>query len=329
MNETEQILGSYFQLMNLNGASHVYREAVRCGVLGALRAEPQTAAQVAQACSLATGPAELLLDALIPLGVVRKDGETYALSQLAEMLLSGSYKNLGDEYWAHLPAFLQTGQPIAKMDDVAKSEAFYQTQAAVLGWMLGPAAQCAAHTLAGTLPPKAAILDIGAGSGIWSLTLAQQTADAVVTAVDWPAVLEVAAETAENLGLSHRLTTIAGNYHQVELPSEQFDLAILANVTHLETSDGNRALLAKVWQALKPGGRVVIIDVFPGQPMGDLNLALYKLGLALRTEHGHVYSAQELGSILSACRYGDPELIPLEVPPYVVGMLIAPTPPVG
>jgi len=329
MNETEQILGSYFQLMNLNGASHVYREAVRCGLLGALRSERQTAAQVAQACSLLAGPTELLLDALLPLGVVRKDGESYALTHLAEMLLSGSYRNLGDEFWAHLPAFLQTGQPIVKMDDVAKSEAFYQTQAAVLGWMLGPAAQCAARALAGTLPPRAAIVDIGAGSGIWSLTLAQLTADATVTAVDWPAVLEVAAETAENLGLSSRLATIAGNYHQVELPSEQFDLAILANVTHLETSDGNRALLAKVWQALKPGGRVVIIDVFPGQPKGELNLALYKLGLALRTEHGRVYSSQELGSILSACRFGDPELIPLEVPPYVVGMLIAPTPPIG
>ena len=51
------------------------------------------------------------------------------------------------------------------MDDVAKSEAFYQTQAAVLGWMLGPAAECAAQALASTLPPKAAILDIGAGVG--------------------------------------------------------------------------------------------------------------------------------------------------------------------
>lgn len=324
MSETEQILRSYFQLMNLNGASHVYREAARCGVFGALRANRQTAAQVAQTCSLAAGPTELLLDALIPLGVVRKDGETYTLSQLAEMLLSGSYKNLGDEYWTHLPAFLQTGHPIAKMDDIAKSEAFYQTQAAVLGWMLGPAAECAAHTLAGNLPPKAAILDIGAGSGVWSLTLAQQTADAHVTAVDWPTVLEVAAETAENLGLLNRLTTFAGNYHQVEFPSGKFDLAILANVTHLETPEGNRALLTKVGHALKPGGQVAVIDVFPGQAEGELNLSLYKLGLALRTQHGHVYSAQELGTILRDSGFGPAELIPLEVPPFVVGMLTAP-----
>ncbi|MBC7855632.1 MAG: methyltransferase domain-containing protein, partial [Pirellulaceae bacterium] len=304
MNETEQTLGSYFQLMNSNGAAHVYRQAAQCGVLGALRADRQTAAQVAQVCGLAAGPTELLLDALIPQGVVSKDGESYALSQLAQMLLSGTYKNLGDEYWTHLPAFLKTGQPIAKMDDVAKSEAFYQTQAAVLGWMLGPAAQCAARVLADTLPPEAAILDIGAGSGIWSLTLVQQTPDATVTAVDWLAVLEVAAETAENLGLSDRLTTIAGNYHQVEFPSEQFDLAILGNVTHLETPEGNRALLAKVRQALKPGGRVVIIDVFRGQARGELNLALYKLGLALRTQHGHVYSAPQLESILCASGFG-------------------------
>ena len=36
MNDPSAILAGYFQLMNLNGAAHVYREAVRCGLLEAL-----------------------------------------------------------------------------------------------------------------------------------------------------------------------------------------------------------------------------------------------------------------------------------------------------
>jgi SAM-dependent methyltransferase len=323
MSDPQRILSDYFQLMNLNGAAHVYREAVRSGVLEAIVASPRTAAELAEACALDARPLRLLLEVLAVLGLVTSDSERYRPTALAFMLLSGSYKHLGDEYWSHLPALLKTGQPLVKMDQPAQSETHYQAQAAMLGWMLTPAAQCAAEKLRHTLPERAAILDLGAGSAVWSLTLAAQTSDATVTAVDWPGVLAVAVETAESLGLSDRLTTIAGNYHEVDLPRDCFDLAILANVTHLEMVAGNRALLAKARAALKPQSRIVIVDALPGLPQGDLNRCLYALGLALRTEHGHVYSVAELESLLREGGFSAPCLTPLPVPPYVVGMLTA------
>ncbi|HEX5102875.1 MAG TPA: class I SAM-dependent methyltransferase [Pirellulaceae bacterium] len=324
MNDPSEILAGYFQLMNLNGAAHVYHEAVRCGLLEALRSGPKSAEELAASRSLALRPVRLLLPALAALGVVQARGEQFALSPLAELLVSSSYRNLGDEYWAHLPELLKTDKPIVRMDDTAKSEAFYQAQAAILGWMLTPAAECAAQALvAEGVADGCAILDLGAGSAVWSLTLARELPGATVTAVDWPAVLEVAAETAQNLGLPDRLTTIAGNYHEVALPASKFDLAILANVTHLETPDGNQALFAKARAALKAGGRIAIFDVFPGQPAGDLNRTLYALGLALRTGHGHVYSVAEFEPLLAAAGFEPPKLVPLAVPPYAVGMLTA------
>jgi hypothetical protein len=264
----------------------------------------------------------LLLDALAALGVVERVESRFALTTLAQMLLSGSYRNLGDEYWAHLPSLLKTDQPLVKMDVASQSEAFYQSQAAVLGWMLTPAAECAARVLRDIgLPKDPAILDVGAGSAIWSLTLARETPGATVTAVDWPAVLEVAAETATNFGLADRLTTIAGNYHEVPWPADAFDLVFLANITHLETPAGNRALFAKAKAALKLGGRIAIVDVFAGHPRGDLNRTLYTLGLALRTEHGHVYSVEAFAPLLVEAGFHAPRLYPLEVPPYAVGLL--------
>lgn len=323
MNEHEELLSAYFQAMNLNGASHVYRQAVRSGVLTALQSGSMTAAEVADTCGSVVWPTQLVLETLVPLKIVEKHDSKYSLAPLAQMLLGGTYKNLGDEYWAHLPAFMETGKPLARMDDVAQSETHYQAQAAILGWMLEPAAECAAKALAGSIPRGAAILDIGAGSGVWSLTLARESADATVTAIDWPSVLEVAAETAERLGLAERLKTIAGNYHEVEFPRGEFDVAILGNVTHLETPEGNRALFAKILPALKPDGRVVIFDVFPGQPSGDLNRTLYALGLALRTDHGRVYSVEELAPLLHDAGFDAPRLVPLAVAPFVVGMLTA------
>jgi len=238
--------------------------------------------------------------------------------------LGGSYRRLGDEYWAHLPNLLKTGQPWIKMDDAHQSEAHYQSQAAALAWMLAPAAEAAAQALGvGQKLKDLSILDIGAGSAIWSLTMARHDSGTTVTAVDWPAVLEVAAETASNFGLTDRLSTIVGNYHDVDLPESRFDLALLGNVTHLETPDGNRSLFEKVHRSLKPTGQIVIFDVFPGLQEGDVNRTLYALGLALRTENGRVYAPQELEALLGQCGFGPPKLTSLPVPPYAVGMLVA------
>jgi ubiquinone/menaquinone biosynthesis C-methylase UbiE len=323
MNDPSDLLSAYFQLMNANGAAHVYREAVRSGLFAALDSDARTIQEICRQCGTAARPTELMLEALAVMGLVSHSDALWRLAPLGSLLLAGSYRNLGDEYWAHLPELLRTDKPLVRMDDAAQSEAHYQTQAAVLGWMLTPAARCAAERLAQVVPPSAAILDLGAGSGIWSLTLASLLPQATVTAVDWPAVLAVAAEMAQELGVADRLQTIAGNFHEVELPHRHYDLAIVANVTHLLTPEGNRALLNAVHKALQPGGLVGLIDVFPGQPAGDLNRTLYALGLALRTERSRVYSAADLQPLLQEAGFDELQLVSLPVPPYAIGMLLA------
>ena len=325
MTDPTRTLEHYFRLMNMNGAAHVYREALRAGVLDALQTGPRPSAAVAQECGLAERPVALLVESLAALGLVDDAGDRrYGLTPLAQALLGGSYRELGDQYWSHLATFLRTGVPVTRMDGAGESERHYQAQAAALAWMLAPAAEAAARALdaAGTLG-GADILDVGAGSAIWSLTLARQAPGAKVTAVDWPAVLRVAAATAQRLGVAERLALRPGSYHQVELPVEAFDLAILGNVTHLETPDGNRALLERVRRALRAGGRLAIFDVLPGLPAGDLNRALYALGLALRTEHGQVYSPRELEDLLARTGFGPARLVNFDVPPHAVGMLVA------
>ena len=325
MNERAEELAAYFRLMNANGAAHAYREAVRCGVLATLAGgETRTVEDISRACGTLASPTRLLLDVLEAMSLVVRSNGGYALTPLARVLGSGGYRNLGDEYWAHLPRLLKTGEPLVAMDAVATSEEHYRAQAAALAWMLSAAAEEAAELLLSeTTDGELNILDVGAGAALWSLSLARRVPRSRVTAVDWAGVLQVARETAARFGLQDRMQTVTGNYHEVELPEHQFDLAILANVTHLETSEGNRALLTKVRETLKPGGRVVIVDVFPGRRPSDLNRTLYALGLALRTEHGRVSTHEELERLMGETGFRNARLIPLEAPPHVLGMLLA------
>ena len=65
MNAADKLkaLESYFALMNMNGASRIYRTANELGVFEAVGPGPATPAELAKASGLREGPLRLLLDA--------------------------------------------------------------------------------------------------------------------------------------------------------------------------------------------------------------------------------------------------------------------------
>jgi ubiquinone/menaquinone biosynthesis C-methylase UbiE len=317
----ERALETYFRLMTMNGGARVFRTAQELKLLDALGPGPTTADALARACGTQAVPTGLVLDALAAMGILQPTGQGYVPAPVARFL-TGNYRDLGDLYWEHLPQLLKTGVPLMAMDALAQSERCYQTQAAALEWMVKPSAEAAATLLsAGRQQRYANVLDVGAGSAVWSLTLVRHNPAMRVTALDWPAVLELAHAAAQRAGLEDRFSVIAGNYHEVDLPVGTYDLAIVANVAHLETPEGNVSLFRRVHRALQAGGEMAIIDIFPGQPAGDLARTLYMLGLALRTEKGRVYRAEELNTFLRQTGFEEGTVTPLVAPPFTLGML--------
>ncbi len=328
MSDHQDMLDGYFRLMNMNGAAHVYREAVASGLLDAMAEGPVSTEELARRCGLAPRPIGLMLQVLRALALVQADDGAWQLTPLARALIAGGYRDLGDGYWQHLPTFMKTDAPLVQMDDPSQSESHYQAQAAALAWMLSAAAEEAAGLITTDLKLNGPlqVLDVGAGSAVWSLAIARACMGSSVTAVDWPAVLKVAQSTAQQMGLAPHLHCLPGDYHKIELPPEAFDVAILGNVAHLETHEGNRDLATRLFAALRPGGHILVFDVFPTQAGGELNGALYALGLALRTAHGRVYPVRDLGQIMLAAGFTRPRHMPLQSPPRAVGVVIGKKP---
>lgn len=318
-----EALQTYFDLMSMNGGARVYRTARDLGIFDAMSAGARTTSEIATTCGLCERPLEVLLDVLVSLRTLTCHDHTYALTPVMQFL-QGSYKNLSDEYWDHLPHLLRSGEPLAKMDSDEQSEQQYTKQVTALAWMMKPAAEAAATMLEiGTNRRDLHILDVGAGSAVWSLTFAAKDAEATVTALDWEGVLKIASAAAQNMGLQDRFTPLPGNYHDTELTQDAYDLAIVANVTHIETPEGNARLFRKLLTAMKPHGELVIVDVMPGQANGDLARALYAMGLTLRTQRGCVYSREELVSFLDQAGFVNATFIPIPVPPHTMGMIVA------
>lgn len=316
-------LETYFQLMSMKGVVEAFHAARQAGVLEALAGGRHTAAALAVKCGLCEKPTALLLRILCAAGIVQEIGEEY-LAMPVLHFLSGTYHDLSSQYWDYLPSYLETGRPMQRMDDPEEGRKHYVEQARSLRGMMLPSAMAAAGMLGiGTQLKKLRILDIGAGSGVWGQTFALHDLQARITAVDWPDVLEMALDYAGRTGLGDRFQTLPGNYHHVELESAGYDLAITANVVHLETEDGILRLFRRLQAALKPGGHVLVVDVFHDQPDGELNASLYELGLALRTEHGQVFGRQSLSLLLREAGFPDPQYKPIPVMPFTMGLIFA------
>ncbi|WP_315861423.1 methyltransferase domain-containing protein [Stieleria tagensis] len=116
------------------------------------------------------------------------------------------------------------------------------------------------------IQPGESIADIGAGTGFYSRLFARQTGwDGWVYSVDISTkFLQHIAKRATDDGIEN-LTTVLGTDVSVRLPTESVDLVFICDTYHHFESP--TLSLASIYRALKPGGRMVLIDFerIPGQ----------------------------------------------------------------
>jgi ubiquinone/menaquinone biosynthesis C-methylase UbiE len=290
MSAQDRTLDQYQELMNINAVSHLIRAGRQTGILDALQEGQRTAVQLCDALSLTPQPAQRLLDALVAIGIVEQYQDDYALSQAARLLCQYD-RDLGDSQWERVVPLTTAPDLRQRNDDQAFLDAVAATQ-----WIHTPAAIQAAEILdiggedqTGGLK----ILDLGCGSAVWSCAMAHRDGEAFLTLVDHAGSLEAAATTASSIGLGERIELIKADPESAPLEDSAFDLALLAQ--RLGPLDDSRAgrLLARGVAAVKPGGRLVVIDPFRGPNRPDLAETLAALRLELGTTGGRIRTLAE------------------------------------
>jgi SAM-dependent methyltransferase len=280
-------------------AAAALQAAVRLGVLHQLDAEVLSAQELADACRIDARGAERLLEALASLDLLEtQDGRWRGL----QPQLSGLARLVA--MWDHLEVALRDGRPIMRADTADGAAAFYPEVVGNLGIMLGTAAQQAATLL----PAATQVLDAGAGAAPWSLAYAARHPSCVVTAVDLPPIMPTTRRVVTDGGLERQFEFLPGDLFEVELAPARYDLAIAGNVCHLFNEATNRRLLGRLHEAMTPGGALVIADIVPdGRPLSR-SVALYELGLHLRTGTGGVHRLAAYREWLAGAGFQQPEI---------------------
>jgi SAM-dependent methyltransferase len=143
------------------------------------------------------------------------------------------------------------------------------------------------------------LVDVGGGTGIYSIACLQRYKRLRAIVWDRPEVLKVAAELADEYGVTDRLELLPGDMFVDPVPAGA-DALLLSNILHDWDVQECQDLVKRCAGALAPGGRLLVHDVYLNDQLdGPLPIALYSAALFSFTR-GRAYSAGEYRAWLSA-----------------------------
>jgi 2-polyprenyl-3-methyl-5-hydroxy-6-metoxy-1,4-benzoquinol methylase len=145
------------------------------------------------------------------------------------------------------------------MVEVAENPHWEKVVTAIAGLSV-TAAETAAEVLGLAEREELAILDVGGGSGVFSSVWLRLNPAARATQLDWGPINAIARRLLAQHSAADRFTCIDGDFHTVDLDTAAYDVVLYSHVAHQEGPEDNVAIFAKLRDALKPGGALVVCD---------------------------------------------------------------------
>jgi SAM-dependent methyltransferase len=291
----------------------------------------RTSAAIAERCGASPRGARILCDFLATVGLLEKTGDSYRLAPESAAFLSkrspaylgttarflgrpelkGNFDNL-------TAAVRHGGVPPSGNNNVSPENPIWVEFARSMMPMMVPAAHAIAGLIEASPQEPLKVLDIAAGHGVFGITIAKRYPRAEIFALDWKAVLGVAEEHARAAQVQDRYHTIVGDAFTVDVGTG-YDVALVTNFLHHFDEPTCTTFLRKMHAALKPGGRVVILEFVPNADrVSPLVPARFSLTMLAGTPAGDAYTLAELEKQLGNAGFGDVSTHALPMPETVL-----------
>lgn len=307
-------IGSFDDLMEVTKGfrrARIILSAVETDIFNIIGNAKLSAKQVAETENLNPRAVEMMLDALVAMGLLIKEDDWYGLSEFAaEYLCKGSEAHIGATMLHHANLW----QNWSNLTDIIRGE--------VTDWMMrrpllsDPGLNRSFILCMHDLHYPDALrmcqfldftdvkhmVDLGGGAGSYSIAFVKHTRELLSTIIDLPQTIEVAKEIVADFGLQDRIECKVGDiFHDLMLPfGNDIDLFFLSNVIHQEGYDENARLMKRLYNNLRHGGRIIINDVMMDESRTHPEEgALFSVNMLVGTERGKSYTKSEIERMLT------------------------------
>jgi len=306
----------FFETLNAYQRTEALRAAIQLDLFSKIDAAGSDSPILAQQMGCSERGTRMLCDYLVIIGFLEKRDSIYIQTPTAAAFLD----RRSPQCMSSAMDFLLAPNLIEGFQKLSEAVRTGTTQMSTHGTMdpehpvwerfaqsMGPMAALAAKLLAArvTLPKDRAsrVLDVSASHGLYGIEVARHFPQAQITAVDWPAVVAVAAQNAATLQVADRFHALPGNVFDVDLGAE-FDAILLPNFLHHFDAATCTTLLTKLCAATRPGGSIYVLEFIPNADrVSPPSAAMFALTMLATTKSGDAYTRVELESMLHAAGY--------------------------
>jgi precorrin-6B methylase 2 len=313
-----------FATLNAHQETSALKTAVELDLFTVIDEGYQTAKQIAKTAKASERGVRILCDFLTVIGYLNKQDFRYTLTPDAALFLSrrsSAYMGTIVNFLTnpqHFENFAQLTEAVRKGGTASKTgsnfepnDALWVSFARSMAPLTVPTALFIANLVGAQEGQPWRVLDIAAGHGMYGITIAQQNPRAQITAVDWPAVLEVAKEHAQKAGVVERYTARPGSAFEAEL-GEGYDVALLTNIFHHFSQETCVQLMKRVHQALKPEGKAVTVEFIPNEDrVTPPREAAFSLIMLANTDEGEAYTFSEYQEMFRRAGFPHTSLHPM------------------
>jgi ubiquinone/menaquinone biosynthesis C-methylase UbiE len=313
----------FFETVNGFQRTEALKAAIELEVFAAIGENNNTPAAIAQRCSASERGIRILCDYLTIHGFLSKTAQGYQMTPDSAMFLDkrspayvgGAIRFLlsprSREAFGTLTDAVRKGGTALEHHSLEPEHPMWIDFARGMAPLMKMPAEALARFLRADQQNPWRVLGLAVGHGMYEITLAVHNRKAQVYVVDWPNVLTVARENAEAAGISDRYHTIPGSAFDVNYGTD-YDVAVITNFIHHFEPATCEMLLRKVHAALKPGGRVVILDFVPNEDrVSPAMPAGFSLTMLAGTPSGDAYTFSQYQTMLKNAGYSSSELHPL------------------
>lgn len=265
--------------------------AGKLGLFEALANGPLDIASLADTLQSSTRGTGDLADFLVTIGYLEKDGERFANTPGTQRWFTSAgqvdytpglrwtleaWPMMGD-----LTAAVRRGGPQTTlwqaMEDRPQLGATFSAYMDAFAGDLGP--DLLAHVP--VAPEHRRLLDLGGSHGMHSIRFCQRHPQLTALIVDLPSALSETATTIARHGLSERIHVSPGEL-LVHDWHGQHDVVLYLSVAHNHTAEENALAIRQIYDALDPGGLLVIHEYLADTP-GNAFMAAFRLTLLYET----------------------------------------------